>query len=69
MEEKEILKINWFAWDIELKWWLRSDWYLINKKDLEYIVSDWWFNLEKYCKNNEELIWYLAIKWIINRLF
>lgn len=65
---KEILKINWFIFDKVIKAYIRDDWYLIKKVDWEYIISDEWYSFERYCRNAEEVIWYLAIKRIINRL-
>jgi len=64
---KNILKLNWFNWDKEMNWWIRSDGFMITKYNDYHIVDSEW-NV-KYCLNENEIIGYLALNWIINRLF
>jgi len=67
---KEILSINWFKYNWNK--YLRDDWYYIDVLQKEYkgwyYVVDWEWNAYQ-CKNQEEMIWFLSLKWIINRLF
>lgn len=74
MELKRILKINWFKY----KWlkYNRDDWYLIEiiKKTLNSRTRYWYSIVsadwdEKHCWTKEEVIGYLVLQWIINRLF
>ncbi len=65
---KNILKINWFihSW-IEYN---RDDWMQIihNHHLSEYEVINTIWDVVTL-DNKDELIWYLALNWIINRLF
>lgn len=64
---KNILNINWF----KFKYWEynRDDWILINCYQYgSYQIVFWdWNTID--INNQNELIWYLALHWIINRLF
>ena len=63
---KNILKINWFIYSWKKR--DRDDWYQIALEDKWYSVVDWGWNVS-YSINIHELIWSLALDWIINRLF
>lgn len=64
---KNIIKINWFIY----KWkeYNRNDWIqILCHKDEWYTIVYWdWYTFD--VDNKSELIWYLALNGIINRLF
>jgi len=61
----EILKINWFykKWNI----YDRDDWIQIYNWNEKW-VAFWNWEVCNF-KNSHELIWFLVLRWIINRLF
>ena len=62
-----ILKINWFhkKWNI----YDRGDWIQINMLKNELRMEDWDNEPNLYdFKNKYEIIWFLVLRWIINRL-
>ena len=63
---KKIMKINgfYYSW----KMYTRDDWYAISIEDWEYTLLDATWDFDD-AKNKAELIWKLALHWIINRLF
>jgi len=64
----EILKLNWFykKWNI----YDRDDWIQINYLKYSIRILDWDNKLILYnFKNQFELIWYLVLRNIINRLY
>jgi len=64
----EIFKINWFhkKWNI----YERDDWIKINMFKYIIIMNDWDNEPNIYeFKNKFEIIWYLVLRKIINRLF
>lgn len=63
---KNILKINWFIYSWKKR--DRDDWYQIALEDKWYSTVDWDWNVSLSI-NTHELIWSLALDWIINRLF
>lgn len=68
---KEILRINWFKWNVwwDLYWYERDDGYcIVYQKGKEIHIVDWEGDVF-FCKNIDEVIGKLALLWIINRLF
>jgi hypothetical protein len=62
-----VLKINWFhkKWNI----YDRDDWIQINILKNAIRMDDWDNEPNLYeFKNKYEVIWFLALRWIINRL-
>jgi hypothetical protein len=61
----EIMEINWF--DRVWNQYGRDDWIQVNNLSVKNVV--FWDGTVKDFNNEFELIWYLALRWIINRLF
>ncbi len=64
----KILQINWFykKWNV----YDRDDWIQVNILKNAIRMDDWDNEPNLYdFKNKYELIWFLVLRWIINRLF
>lgn len=64
---KNILKINWFKY--EWRKYTRDDWIYIEVVSAwNYVIVDWEGEITE-CNSQWELIWWLALYGVINRLF